>query len=98
MHFVENRIGHTFDLNVCDLHRMLEMCLCDVDRMAVGMWFDCMAVMCIGYNLGKCCHIVGVGRRMMVVHFLEILDHFMCMSESRLHDYIARLKLGIDND
>nr|GEW29486.1 TRF-like 2 [Tanacetum cinerariifolium] len=34
MHFVENRIGHTFDPNVCDFHRMLEMCLCDVDGMA----------------------------------------------------------------
>nr|GEX95327.1 hypothetical protein [Tanacetum cinerariifolium] len=34
MHFVENGIGHTFEPNVCDLHRMLEMCLCDVDRMA----------------------------------------------------------------
>nr|GEU96366.1 hypothetical protein [Tanacetum cinerariifolium] len=34
MHFVENRIGHTFEPNVCDFHRMLEMCLCDVDCMA----------------------------------------------------------------
>nr|GEU89479.1 putative ribonuclease H-like domain-containing protein [Tanacetum cinerariifolium] len=57
---------------------MVEMCLCDVDRMAaMGMWFDCMAVIRIGYNLGKCCHIVSMGCRMMVVHFLEILDHFI---------------------
>ncbi|GJS69276.1 hypothetical protein Tco_0702117 [Tanacetum coccineum] len=54
MHFVENRIGHTFDQNVGDFQRMVEMCLCDVDRMAaMGMWFDCMAVMRIGYNIGK---------------------------------------------
>ncbi|GKC31983.1 hypothetical protein Tco_1039277 [Tanacetum coccineum] len=54
MHFVENRIVHTSDPIMCDFHRMVEMCLCDIDRMAaMGMWFDCMVVMRIGYNLGK---------------------------------------------
>ncbi|GJV63258.1 transposase, MuDR, MULE transposase domain protein [Tanacetum coccineum] len=76
MHFLENRFVHTSDPIVYDFHRIAVMCLCYVDRMAaMGMWFNRMAVRSIGYNSGKCCHIVGLGCRMMVVHFLEFLDH-----------------------
>ncbi|GJT93049.1 hypothetical protein Tco_1081894 [Tanacetum coccineum] len=97
MHFVENRIVYISEQIVCDFHRMVEMCLCDVDRMAamgiwfdrmaaMGMWFDRMAVMSNGFNSGKCCHIVGVGCRMMVVHFLEFLDHVATCVYRRLSD------------
>nr|GEW17047.1 protein kinase-like domain, concanavalin A-like lectin/glucanase domain protein [Tanacetum cinerariifolium] len=55
---------------------MVEMCLFYVDRMAaMGMWFDRISVTSIGYNFGKCFYIVGLGCRMMVVHFLEFRDH-----------------------
>ncbi|GJT46050.1 hypothetical protein Tco_0954765 [Tanacetum coccineum] len=54
MHVVENRIVHTSEPIVCDFHRMVEMCLYDVDRIAaMGMLFDRMAVMSIGYDSGK---------------------------------------------
>ncbi|GJW39340.1 hypothetical protein Tco_0065185 [Tanacetum coccineum] len=86
MHIAENRIVHTFELILCDVHRMLEMCLCDVARkvvmgmlfhriVAMGMWFHRIVVMGNGYNSGKCCHTVDVGCRMMVGRFLELLDH-----------------------
>ncbi|GKA72977.1 hypothetical protein Tco_0779193 [Tanacetum coccineum] len=75
MDVLENHISHTSEQIVCDFPRMVEMCLCDVDRM--DMWFYCMALMSIGYNSGKCCHIVGVGCRMMVVHLLGFVDHFI---------------------
>nr|GFA71288.1 hypothetical protein [Tanacetum cinerariifolium] len=66
MHFLENRIVHTSDPIVCDFHHMVEMCSCYVDRMvAMGMLFDRIAMMSIGYNFGKRCHIVGLGCRMM---------------------------------
>ncbi|GJS28989.1 putative reverse transcriptase domain-containing protein [Tanacetum coccineum] len=46
MHIAENRIVHTFELILCDVHRMLEMCLCDVARKVVmGMWFYRIVVM-----------------------------------------------------
>nr|GEZ04631.1 EEIG1/EHBP1 N-terminal domain-containing protein [Tanacetum cinerariifolium] len=49
---------------------MVEMCYCHIDRMAVmGMCFDHMDVM----SIHKCCHIVGVGCGMMVVHILEFV-------------------------
>ncbi|GJS42903.1 transposase, MuDR, MULE transposase domain protein [Tanacetum coccineum] len=68
----EIRIDHTFVLTVCDFHRMVEMCYCHIDRMAaMGMCFDPVDVM----SIGKCCHIVGVGCGMMVVHILEFVVH-----------------------
>ncbi|GJU92912.1 hypothetical protein Tco_1317668 [Tanacetum coccineum] len=64
IHIAENRIVHTFELILCDVHRMLEMCLSDVARKVVmgmwfhrivvmGMWFHRIVVMCNGYNSGK---------------------------------------------
>nr|GEV79835.1 hypothetical protein [Tanacetum cinerariifolium] len=68
----EIRIDHTFVLTVCDFHRMVEMCYRHIDRMAaMGMCFDPVDVM----SIGKCCHIVGVGCGMMVVHILEFVVH-----------------------
>ncbi|GJW37500.1 hypothetical protein Tco_0060420, partial [Tanacetum coccineum] len=78
MHIAENHIVHTFELILYDVHRMLEMCLCDVAHKVVrGMWFHRIVVMGIwfhrtvvmgnGYNFEKCCHTVDVGCRMMVV-------------------------------
>ncbi|GJZ31755.1 hypothetical protein Tco_0576802 [Tanacetum coccineum] len=74
----EIRIDHTFVLTVYDFHHMVEMCYCHIDRMAVmGMCFDHVGVM----SIGKCCHIVGVGGGMMVVHILEFVVHvvFVCL-------------------
>nr|GEW68859.1 hypothetical protein [Tanacetum cinerariifolium] len=51
---------------------MVEMCYCHIDRMAaMGMCFDHVD----GMSIGKCCHIVGVGCGMMVVHILEFVVH-----------------------
>nr|GEW35240.1 reverse transcriptase domain-containing protein [Tanacetum cinerariifolium] len=73
----EIRIDHTFVLTVCDFHRMVEMCYCHIDHMAaMGMCFDHVDAM----SIGKCCHIVGVGYGMMVVHILEFVVHVVfCM-------------------
>nr|GEY13009.1 transposase, MuDR, MULE transposase domain protein [Tanacetum cinerariifolium] len=85
MHIAENCNVHTFEPIVCDVHCMVEMCMCDVARMAVmGMWFHRMAVMGIGYNSGMCCHMVDVGCRTMVVHFLKILDHVVYVLTCKL--------------
>ncbi|GJV78400.1 hypothetical protein Tco_1509984 [Tanacetum coccineum] len=96
MHIAENRSVHTFELILCDVHRMLEMCLCDVaHKVVMGMWFHRIIVMGIwfhrtvvmgnGYNFGKCCHTVDVGCRMMVGRFLEFLDHvvYVCVEAAQ---------------
>ncbi|GKF12912.1 hypothetical protein Tco_0050838, partial [Tanacetum coccineum] len=96
MHIVENRIVHTFELILYDVHRMLELYLCDVSRKVVmgmwfhriivmGMWFHRIVVIGNGFNSGKCCHTVDVGCRMMVGCFLEFLDHvvYVCVQAAQ---------------
>ncbi|GJV62821.1 hypothetical protein Tco_1473649 [Tanacetum coccineum] len=98
MDVLENHIIHTSEQIVCDFPRMVEMCLCDVDR--TNMWFHCMDLMSIGYNSGKCCHIVGVGCRMMVVRLLGFVDHFIyvCFQavEGRMVDYTDHVCVPLD--
>nr|GFA32466.1 hypothetical protein [Tanacetum cinerariifolium] len=96
MYIAENCIVHIFELILCDVHRMLEMCLCDVackvvmgkwfHRIVVmGMWFHRIVVMGNGYNSGKCCHTVDVGCRMMIGHFMEFLKHvvYVCLQAAQ---------------
>ncbi|GKF45699.1 hypothetical protein Tco_0135501, partial [Tanacetum coccineum] len=86
-YIAENRIVHTFELIVSDFHRMVVMCMCDGDCMAVmGMWFHRMVVMSTSYKFGNACYTVDVGFRMMVVHFLEFLDHVVYLCLPRLRD------------
>nr|GEW38866.1 hypothetical protein [Tanacetum cinerariifolium] len=80
----EIRIDHTFVLTVCDFHHMVEMCYCDIDRMAaMGMCLDHVDMM----SIEKCCHIVGVGYGMMIAASLEDkLDIRMNRFEKSLND------------
>nr|GEW53628.1 putative methyltransferase PMT23 [Tanacetum cinerariifolium] len=84
MHGFEIRIDHTFILTVCDFHHMVVMCYCHIDRMAaMGMCFDHVDVM----GIGKCCHIVGVGCGMMVVHILEFVVHVVFVVHPRRYSF-----------
>ncbi|GKB10450.1 hypothetical protein Tco_0844373 [Tanacetum coccineum] len=85
MRVVGNCILHTFETISLDVHRMVEMCLCDVARMdALGMRFNRMVVKCIGYNFEKCGHMVDLRCSKMVAHLLEIVDHVIYKWENDL--------------
>nr|GFA56906.1 hypothetical protein [Tanacetum cinerariifolium] len=69
MHIAENRIVHTFELILCDVHCMLEMCLCSVARKVVmGMLFHRIVVM-------DCDNNTVAFQKIYTVNPLSVLSH-----------------------